>query len=336
VHLLVPGGAGFIGSNFVHMVVRERPDWRVTVLDALTYAGNLENLAPVENNPTYRFVKGDVCDRDLVFSLFAEGVDVMVNFATETHVDRSIHDASPFVRTNVVGAQVLLDAAREHPVGKFIQVSTDEVYGALGPDDPPFTPDTPLAPRNPYAATKAAADLLCESYAHTHGLPLVITRCSNNYGPYQYPEKLIPLMVSNAMADVPLPVYGDGMQVRDWIHVDDHNRALLAIIESGDTHGVYTIGAYGEKPNIEIVRTILKHLDKPDTLIEHVTDRPGHDRRYAIDPSRIEVELGWRAQVGLDSGLAETIRWYTDNRGWWERIKSGEFRTYYERHYGDR
>ncbi|MGE5553685.1 MAG: dTDP-glucose 4,6-dehydratase [Betaproteobacteria bacterium] len=331
--ILVTGGAGFIGSNFIRYWL-ERHEGEVVNLDLLTYAGNLENLAGVERNPRYRFVRGDIADRELVDELL-DGVEAVVNFAAESHVDRSIHDAGAFIRTNVAGTQVLLEAARHRGIRRFMQISTDEVYGSLGPTGA-FTEETPLAPNSPYSASKAAADLLVRAYHQTYGLDTVITRCSNNYGPYQFPEKLIPLMVTNALEGKELPVYGDGLNVRDWIHVRDHCRAIDLVLHQGRAGGVYNVGAGEERTNLELVRALLRLLDKPESLIRFVADRPGHDRRYAIDSTKIRRELGWRPEIPFAEGLRETVEWYGANRLWWEKIKSGEYREYYERMYGNR
>lgn len=320
--LLVTGGAGFIGSNFIHCVIDRYPDWIVINLDKLTYAGNPENLRNVASRfPNYRFVRGDIADPDVVEQVFAAGVDVVVNFAAETHVDRSIANAAPFIRTNVQGTQVLLDAARRHEVTKFVQVSTDEVYGSLGPADPPFTETSLLAPNSPYAASKAAADLLCRAYHRTHGLPVIITRCSNNFGPYQFPEKLIPLAVTNALEDKPVPVYGDGQNVRDWLYAADHCRALELVILNGKPGEIYNIGGGGEMTNLELVRRILSLLGKKEDLIAFVTDRPGHDRRYAINAAKIQQELGWRKEHSFTEVLRRTVIWYTENPGWWRSLR---------------
>jgi dTDP-glucose 4,6-dehydratase len=347
--ILVTGGAGFIGSCFVRRLLRSG-QYHIVNLDALTYAGNLENLRSVESDANYRFVKGDVCDRLLVERLFAENeIDAVVNFAAESHVDRSIEDPELFARTNIMGAQALLDAANKHwklqpgdkygkeykPGAKFVQVSTDEVYGALGLEGL-FTENTPLAPNSPYSASKAAADLMAYAYHHTFGIPLNITRCSNNYGSYQFPEKLIPLMINNCLHDRPLPVYGDGMQVRDWLHVEDHCAAIEAVMERGVSGEVYNIGGNCERANIEIVKTILRVLGKPDSLISYVKDRPGHDRRYAIDSSKIQAGLGWGPEHTFESGIAETIQWYLDNEAWLDRVTSGEYMDYYAKMYAGR
>jgi dTDP-glucose 4,6-dehydratase len=337
--ILVTGGAGFIGSNFIRHLLQARPAAQVTNLDLLTYAGNLENLAEVEKNPRYRFVKGDIADADTAGQLLSEGWDVVVNFAAESHVDRSIESAREFIRTNVLGTQVILDAAREHKVGLFIQISTDEVYGSLLPGDA-FREDTPLHPNSPYAASKTAADLLVLAAVHTHGMNAFITRCSNNYGPYQFPEKLIPLFITNALEKKPLPLYGDGLQVRDWLHVDDHSRAIDLLIKRGKQGEIYNIGSWQpgapDHTNLEIARILLKLTGQSEDFLRHVTDRPGHDRRYAMDFRKINEACRWRPLVELEEGLARTVRWYIDNRSWWEKVKSGEYRDYYQRHYGHR
>jgi dTDP-glucose 4,6-dehydratase len=332
--ILVTGGCGFIGSNFVRYALGADPDVRVVNLDALTYAGNPDNLADLAEGPRYRFVKADVTDRAAVAAAL-EGVEAVVHFAAESHVDRSILDSGPFVRTNVLGTQVLLDAARARGVQRFLNVSTDEVYGSLGPTGA-FTEETPLAPNSPYAASKAAADLLVRAYAHTFGMPCLITRCSNNYGPYQFPEKLIPLFISNLSRDEQVPVYGDGMQVRDWLHVRDHCAAIWTVWRQGRVGEVYNVGGRCEKTNLELTHALLAALGKPASLIKYVKDRPGHDRRYAIDCSKIERELGWRPTVTFEDGLRDTIRWYRDNAAWVERVRSGEYLKYYQRQYGDR
>ncbi|MCA1828155.1 MAG: dTDP-glucose 4,6-dehydratase [Myxococcales bacterium] len=328
-NLLVTGGAGFIGSNFVRFLRRERPDWKVVNLDKLTYAGNAESLPDARD-----FVHGDIADAKLVERVM-RGVDAVVNLAAESHVDRSILGPGVFVETNVGGTQVLLDGARQAGVKRFVQVSTDEVYGSLGPTGK-FNENSPLRPSSPYSASKAAADLLALSYAHTFGMDVVVTRCSNNYGPYQFPEKLIPLMIANALEGRRLPVYGDGLQIRDWIHVEDHCRALLAALEKSRAGEVYNVGSDNEWPNLRIVSRLLEILGKPAELIEHVKDRPGHDRRYAIDASKARAELGWAPRIDFSDGLVATVDWYVKNRGWWERVRTGEYRTYYERNYGAR
>jgi dTDP-glucose 4,6-dehydratase len=333
--LLVTGGAGFIGSNFVRYMLHHH-SYRIINLDKLTYAGNLENLADVESHPNYRFVKGDICDRLLLENLFEEEtIDAVLNFAAESHVDRSILGARVFVETNVLGTQTLLDVAKHYGVERFLQVSTDEVYGTLG-ETGYFTEETPLAPNSPYSASKAGADFLVRAYHETFKMPTLITRCSNNYGPYHFPEKLIPLMIANALNDKPLPVYGDGLNVRDWLYVEDHCRAIDVVLHNGKLGEVYNIGGHNEKRNIDIVKLILQKLGKPESLITFVKDRPGHDRRYAIDASKIERELGWKPQETFETGIEKTIQWYLDNRKWWERIISGEYQKYYELQYEKR
>lgn len=331
----ITGGAGFIGSNFIRHLLREHPDCEIVNFDALTYAGNLDNLADVAGDPRYRFVRGDIGRRSQVLEALESGTDVVVNFAAETHVDRSIEDPERFVLTNVVGVQVLLDAVRERRVGRFVQISTDEVMGSLGPTGY-FTEESPLHPNSPYAASKAAAEMLVRAAHHTFGLDTVIVRAGNNYGPYQFPEKLIPLMITNALADMPLPVYGDGQNVRDWIYVEDYCRALDLIIHRGRAGDVYCVGARSERTNLEVVESILALLGKPRSLIRFVEDRPGHDRRYAIDPAKVERELGWRPQETFDSGLRKTVAWYQTHPSWVENVRSGDYLHYYERHYGRR
>jgi dTDP-glucose 4,6-dehydratase len=333
--ILVTGGCGFIGSNFIRLTLQQRPDITVLNLDALTYAGNLANLADVLADPRHVFVRGDIADRELVRRIFCEGVHSVFHLAAESHVDRSIYDATPFVRTNVLGTQVLLDAAREFGVERFIHVSTDEVYGSLGPTGA-FTESTPLAPNSPYAASKAAADLLVRSYVHTFGLPAIITRCSNNYGPYQFPEKFIPLAITQLLDDQPVPLYGDGQQVRDWIHVHDHCQALWRVWEAGRIGEVYNIGGRCEKTNLEIALLLCRELGKPTSLIRFVADRPGHDRRYAMDVSKIEGELGWRATIPFEQGLRQTIAWYQEHRDWLQQVRHGEYRRFYDLHYRQR
>ena len=325
--LLVTGGCGFIGANFVRMELESHPELAITNLDALTYAGNPDNLADLAGDPRYQFVHGDIADRAMVAKLIGEGgFDAVVHFAAESHVDRSIDDATPFLRTNVIGTQNLLDAARAAKVPRFVHVSTDEVYGTLGPDDPAFTEETPLAPNSPYSASKAGSDLLVRAAFHTHGMNVVTTRCSNNYGPYQFPEKLIPLFITNALADLPLPVYGDGMQVRDWIHVIDHCRGVDAALRKGRAGEVYNFGGHSERFNMDVTRAVLKLVGKPETLIKYVTDRLGHDRRYAVDCSKAESELGWSPSVTFETGLADTVAWYKANDAWVDRVKSGAYR----------
>lgn len=335
-NVLVTGGAGFIGSNLVRLLRRERPDWTVVNLDNLTYAGNFESLEDLRGDPKHVFIHGDITEPDLIDRVLRKhAIEAVLNLAAESHVDRSILKPAIFVETNVGGTQVLLDSARNARVKRFVQVSTDEVYGSLGGTGK-FTEASPLKPSSPYSASKAAADLLALAYGHTFGMDVIVTRCSNNYGPYQFPEKLIPLMIANALEGKRLPVYGDGMQVRDWIHVDDHNRALLAALEKGRPGEVYNIGSDNEWPNIQIVSRLLEILGKGRELIEHVKDRPGHDRRYAIDASKCCNELGWAPRIPFADGLAQTVAWYVQNRGWWERVRTGEYRTYYERNYGAR
>ncbi len=335
-NLLVTGGAGFIGSNFINHILSKRDDYFIVNLDKLTYAGNLENLKPVEGKKNYRFVKGDVANNELVDYLFRRfEIKFVVNFAAESHVDRSILGSEIFYRTNVIGTTVLLEAARRYHVEKFLQVSTDEVYGSLGPTGV-FSEQTPLSPNSPYSSSKAAADMAALAFHHTYGLPVVITRCSNNYGPLQFPEKLIPLMIINALNDKKLPVYGDGLNVRDWIYVIDHNKAVELVLEKGKVGEVYNVGASCELKNIEIVKLILKKLGKSEDLIEFVKDRPGHDRRYAIDSSKIQNELGWKPEFNFENALDDTIDWYLQNKNWWARIISGEYQNYYNEQYGHR
>ena len=337
--ILVTGGAGFIGSNFIYYLLKHHPEDRVVCLDKLTYAGNLETLDGALKEQRFRFVRGDIADMEAVDALFAEEKpEIVVNFAAETHVDRSVMDPCVFVRTNVMGTQVLLESCRKHGVRRYHQVSTDEVYGDLPLDRPDlfFTEETPVHTSSPYSASKAGADLLVLAYARTFGLPVSITRCSNNYGPYHFPEKLIPLMISRALADQPLPVYGKGENVRDWLYVEDHCAAIDLVMRMGREGEVYNVGGHNERTNIDVVRTILKELKKPESLITYVTDRPGHDRRYAIDPTKIHTELGWLPQTAFEDGIRLTIRWYLDNRGWWERILAGEYRDYYEKMYANR
>jgi dTDP-glucose 4,6-dehydratase len=337
--VLVTGGAGFIGSNFVHTLVEMRPQWRIVNLDALTYAGNRENLAAVEGKPNYGFVHGDIRKEEDVEGAFAAAKDsdrlVVVHFAAESHVDRSILSGLPFVTTNVVGTQVLLDAARRHGVARFVHVSTDEVYGSLG-EKGAFREDTPLAPNSPYSASKAASDLLVRAAVHTHGLDACITRCSNNYGPYQFPEKLLPLIIANASEGKPLPIYGDGLQVRDWLFVRDHCEAILAVVEKGRKGEVYNIGGQNEMTNLALVKRVLGELGKPESLITYVKDRPGHDRRYAIDAAKIRAELGWSPRFTFETALPLTLRWYRTETEWLQRVRSGAYRDYYARQYGGR
>jgi dTDP-glucose 4,6-dehydratase len=333
-NLLVTGGAGFIGANFVRRRRQAHPRERLVVLDALTYAGNLASLEGVDG---FGFVRGDICDGALVEATLRDyAIDAVVHFAAESHVDRSILGPGAFVRTNVAGTATLLEKARAAGVKRFLHVSTDEVYGDLAPDDPAFTERTPIQPRSPYSASKAGSDHLVRAWFETYKFPTLITRCSNNYGPYQFPEKLIPLMILNAMSDTPLPVYGDGMNVRDWIHVEDHCAAIERVLEAGRDGEVYNVGGRSEKPNLEIVRSILHALGKPESLIRFVADRPGHDRRYAIDDTKIERELGWTRARRFEEGLAATVAWYRANEPWWRAIKSGEYLSWYERNYGAR
>lgn len=332
--ILVTGGAGFIGSNFIRNMFSSR-DYFIVNLDALTYAGNLENLSVIENHPNYRFVRGSIQNEEICDYLFAKyHFDGVINFAAESHVDRSISNARPFVDTNITGTLVLLETARRYGVKKFLQVSTDEVYGSLGKTGY-FVESTPLSPNSPYSASKSSADQLVMVFYHTYNFPSVITRCSNNYGPYQFPEKLIPLMLLNALEDKPLPVYGDGMNVRDWLHVDDHCTGILAAYEKGRTGEVYNIGGSNEKTNIEIVRLLLEITGKDDSLIKYVKDRLGHDRRYAIDSTKIQNELGWKPEIDFRNGLANCVQWYMDHPQWCERVRSGAYRDYYAKQYGD-
>ena len=333
--ILVTGGVGFIGSNFIRYLHTKHPDYQVINLDNLTYAGNLENLDDISGHGFYTFVKGDITDVSLVDRVLKEGVEVLVNFAAESHVDRSIEDASSFIRTNVLGTQVLLDASVKYKVGKFIQISTDEVYGSLGGEGF-FTENSPLFPNSPYSASKAGADLLVRAYHETFKLPTVITRSSNNYGSYQFPEKFIPLFITNALADEPLPLYGSGLNVRDWLHVEDHCFAIDLVLHKGREGEVYNIGAHCEKTNLEVSQRILKELNKPESLIRFVKDRPGHDLRYALDASKIREELGWYPHHSFEEGIRHTIAWYRDNKSWWTKIKSGEYRRYYQKRYGNR
>jgi dTDP-glucose 4,6-dehydratase len=330
--VLVTGGCGFIGSNFIRRLLETDVAVSLINLDLLTYAGNHGNLADLENHARYRFVRGDIADAPLVRKLMS-GVGSVINFAAESHVDRSIDDAAPFVRTNVCGTQVLLDAAREAGVQRYVQVSTDEVYGSLGASGA-FTEETPLAPNSPYAASKASADMLVRSYVHTFGLPALITRCSNNYGPYQFPEKLLPLFITNLLRDEPVPVYGDGLNVRDWIHVRDHCAAVERVWRSGRVGEVYNIGGRCERTNLDLTHTILEVMNKPKSLIRYVKDRPGHDRRYAIDCGKIERELGWRPSIPFDQGLRDTVEWYEEHADWVANIRTGEYLKYYEKQYG--
>lgn len=337
--IIVTGGAGFIGSNFIFHMMKKYPDYRIVCLDNLTYAGNLSTLKSVMDKPNFRFVKADICDREAVFELFEEeSPDIVVNFAAESHVDRSIENPGIFLQTNIIGTATLMDACRKYEVKRFHQVSTDEVYGDLPLDRPDlfFTEKTPLHTSSPYSSSKASADLLTLAYYRTYGVPVSISRCSNNYGPYQFPEKLIPLMIANALANKPLPVYGKGENVRDWLYVEDHCKAIDLIIHKGKVGEVYNVGGHNEMRNIDIVKLICEKLGKPESLITYVTDRKGHDLRYAIDPTKIHSELGWLPETKFDSGIVKTIEWYLENRKWWETIISGEYKNYYKQMYGDR
>ncbi len=337
--IIVTGGAGFIGGNFVHYMIKKYPDYQIICLDKLTYAGNLETLESVMDNPHFTFVKGDIADREFVYGLFEkEKPDIIVNFAAESHVDRSITDPGIFLQTNVIGTGVLLDACRIYGIERYHQVSTDEVYGDLPLSRPDlfFTEATPLHTSSPYSASKASADLLVLAYHRTFGLPVTISRCSNNYGPYHFPEKLIPLMIANCLNDKPLPVYGKGENVRDWLYVEDHCAAIDLIIHNGKVGEVYNIGGHNERTNLQVVETIIDALGKSRDLIKYVTDRPGHDMRYAIDPTKIHDELGWEPKTKFDDGIKKTIQWYLDNKEWWERIISGEYQNYYDKMYSNR
>ena len=336
-NILVTGGAGFIGGNFVHYMVNKYPMYKILVIDKLTYAGNMETLESVIDKIT--FCKADIADRKSVYDIFEkEKPDIVVNFAAESHVDRSIENPEIFLKTNILGTQVLMDACRKFGIQRYHQVSTDEVYGDLPLDRPEmfFTEETPIHTSSPYSASKASADLLVQAYYRTYGLPVTISRCSNNYGPYHFPEKLIPLMIANALADKPLPVYGEGLNIRDWLYVEDHCKAIDMIIHGGRVGEIYNIGGHNEKTNIYIVKTILKILNKPESLITYVTDRKGHDLRYAIDPTKIHNELGWLPETKFDDGIQKTVKWYLDNKQWWERIINGEYKNYYEKMYGNR
>jgi len=330
--LLVTGGAGFIGSNFVRHILQTRPDVSVVNFDKLTYSGNLENLADMAGDSRYEFVRGDIADAEAVQGAMQRGFDAVINFAAETHVDRSIEDAAPFLRTNVMGTQVLLDAARRRPVKVFIQISTDEVYGSAGPNES-FDEKRILDPRSPYSASKAAADHLVNAYAETYHLPVIILRCTNNYGAYQFPEKLIPLMIANAVEDKPVPVYGDGLHERDWLYVEDYCRAIACVLERGKPGDLYNVSSGSPTPNLVVVKTILKLLGKPESLIKFVTDRPGHDRRYSLDSSRLRKALGWKPEVSFEEGIRRTVAWYSSHAAWLAHARSGEYRNYYERHY---
>ena len=337
--VIVTGGAGFIGSNFIYHMLKEHPDYRIICLDKLTYAGNLSTLAPIMNNSNFRFVKEDICNREAVYDLFEqEHPDIVVNFAAESHVDRSIENPEIFLQTNIIGTSVLMDACRKYGITRYHQVSTDDVYGDLPLDRPDlfFTEETPIHTSSPYSSSKAAADLLAMAYRRTYELPVTISRCSNNYGPYHFPEKLIPLMIINCLHDKPLPVYGEGKNVRDWLYVEDHCKAIDLVIHNGRVGEVYNIGGHNEMSNINIVRLICEELDKPESLITYVGDRKGHDLRYAIDPTKIHNELGWLPETKFADGLKKTIRWYLDNPEWWEEIISGEYQNYYQNMYSNR
>lgn len=333
-HILVTGGCGFIGTNFIRHMLSQYP-YRITNFDKLTYAGNLENLRDIEKDKRYTFIKGDIADKVAIENVFERKIDSVINFAAESHVDRSIMDPDAFIKTNIGGTFNLLEMARKRNVKRFIQISTDEVYGSLGKEGK-FREDTPLAPNSPYSASKASADILAMAYYKTYKTPVIITRCSNNYGPYQFPEKLIPLIITNALVDMELPVYGDGMNIRDWIHVLDHCEAIDAVLHKGEIGNVYNIGGENEQTNIEIVKLILRILGKPETLIKFVKDRLGHDRRYAIDSTKIKKKLGYKTKKGFRKGMEATVRWYIENKPWWERIKSGEYLEYYSKMYKDR
>ena len=330
--LLITGGAGFIGSNFIRQYLKNNPGDEIVNLDLLTYAGNLENLREVEKNLHYEFVKGDICDKELVGGLVSD-TDVIVHFAAESHVDRSVIDSSDFIRTNVEGTRVLLDAAKENGLKRFHHVSTDEVFGALGPDDPPFDENTPYDPRSPYSASKAASDHLVRAYYHTHNLPVTISNCTNNYGPFHFPEKIIPLFITNLLEGKKIPVYGEGLNIRDWIHVDDHNRGVELILKKGRIGETYCLGGGNEWTNLDLTRKILELMSLDESRIEFVKDRPGHDLRYAMDYSKSKLELSWEPEIDFKDGLKATIKWYKDNEDWWRQIKSGEYLDYYEKNY---
>jgi dTDP-glucose 4,6-dehydratase len=331
--ILVTGGAGFIGSNFIKYILSHYPHYKILNLDKLTYAGNLDNLSDIKDNPNYQFIKGDICDQDLVERIIEGGINVIINFAAETHVDRSIYDPKIFVETNVLGTQILLESALKFKINRFIQISTDEVYGSLGKEGT-FSESSPLLPNSPYSASKASADLLVRSYFQTFGLPAIITRCTNNYGPYQFPEKLIPLFITNALFSQELPIYGDGLYIRDWLYVEDHCKALDLVLHQGKTGEIYNISGSHEKTNLEITGLILEKLNRPKSLIKYVKDRPAHDRRYALDSSKIRNELGWKPDVSFEKGIARTVDWYIVHQKWWQKIKTGEYLDYYQKHYG--
>lgn len=332
-NILITGGCGFIGSNFIRYILEKHPEYKIVNLDALTYAGNLENLKDIKNNKNYKFIKGDIADYALVTRILSENkIENVLNFAAESHVDRSIQDPAPFITTNVLGTQILLHASKESDIKRYIQVSTDEVYGSADQNEY-FTENSPLEPNSPYSASKASADLLVRSYWETYKFPAIITRCSNNYGPYQFPEKLIPLMITNALEDKPVPVYGDGLNVRDWIYVLDHCKSLDVVLHKGKDGEVYNIGGKSEMKNIDVVRLVLKEMKKSESLIQFVKDRPGHDRRYTIDSTKIEKELDWRCEHNFEEWIRETIKWYMNNEEWWRNIKSGEYLEYYKKQY---
>lgn len=333
--IMVTGGAGFIGSNFILQLLETDPQIEILNFDALTYAGNLDNLSAVEKDPRYSFFKGDICSKEDVASAMAANFDAVVHFAAESHVDRSLEEPDLFLKTNILGTQILLDRAKEIGLGRFVMVSTDEVYGSLGAEGA-FSETTPLAPNSPYSASKASADMLCRAYHHTFAMDIATTRCSNNYGPLQFPEKLIPLIIANALEDKDLPVYGDGKNIRDWLYVRDHCTAIEAVLRKGKAGSIYNIGGNSEKENIEVVKTLLDTLGKPHSLIKYVTDRPGHDLRYAIDATLIREELGWEPSVSFETGIADTVNWYTANGAWLEKIRSGSYKEYYDRMYGGR
>lgn len=337
--LLITGGAGFIGSNFIHHILSEYPDYKIVNLDKLTYAGNLDNLSDIQNNKNYTFVKGDITDQPVIEKILLdrtglEKIDIIVNFAAETHVDRSIYDPKVFAQTNIIGTQNLMDAAIKYKIPKFIQISTDEVYGSV--EEGVFTEESNLAPNSPYSASKASADLLCRSYFKTFNFPVIITRSCNNFGPYQFPEKLLPLFISNALSDKELPLYGDGLNVRDWIYVEDNCRAIDLIMHKGKIGEVYNISSNNEKTNLEITKLILRKLDKPESLIKFVKDRPAHDRRYALSSNKLQESLGWKPKYSFKQGIDKTVDWYLNNRVWWEKVKSGEYLEYYQKHYHNR
>jgi dTDP-glucose 4,6-dehydratase len=333
--ILITGGAGFIGSNFVRYMVNKYPEYNFVNFDALTYAGNLENLKDISDRPNYTFIKGDIADLKNVDEVVSAGIDSIVNFAAESHVDRSIIDPGIFVKTNVMGTQILLDAAKKYKVSKYLQVSTDEVYGTLGAEGF-FSETTPLAPNSPYSASKTGADLLVRAYHETFGMNINITRCSNNYGPYHFPEKLIPLVITNVLEGKEVPVYGDGLQIRDWLHVSDHCSAIDLVLHKGKSGEVYNVGGNNERTNLHIVKTILAELGKPETLIKHVADRLGHDRRYAIDATKIRSQLDWMPKYTFETGIKDTVKWYLENQDWWKRVKTGDYLAYYDNMYNKR